>query len=120
MIHISGPLSVRKSFFYLFLVFEHSYLSCCLYCRHFTCSDEEEEVPTADVAARTSTSHTLVASETPVEGEETSPPRQNVDTATPPSSPRAPLSKRARTEIIPEPTLQLSSSSNLLLEDVSS
>ncbi|KAK1610500.1 hypothetical protein QYE76_034173 [Lolium multiflorum] len=45
-------------------------------------SDEEEEVPTADVAARTSTSHTLVASETPVEGEETSPPRQNVDTAT--------------------------------------
>ncbi|KAK1614264.1 hypothetical protein QYE76_019781 [Lolium multiflorum] len=79
-------------------------------------SDEEEEVPTADVAARTSTSHTLVASETPVEGEETSPPRQNVDTATPPS-PRAPLSKRARTEIIPEPTLQLSSSSNPLLED---
>ncbi|KAK1617389.1 hypothetical protein QYE76_022906 [Lolium multiflorum] len=79
--------------------------------------DEEEEVPTADVAARTSTSHTLVASETPVEGEETSPPRQNVDTATPPSSPRAPLSKRARTEIIPEPTLQLSSSSNPLLED---
>ncbi|KAK1646386.1 hypothetical protein QYE76_064191 [Lolium multiflorum] len=80
-------------------------------------SDDEEEVPTADVAARTSTSHTLVASETPVEGEETSPPRQNVDTATPPSSPRAPLSKRARTEIIPEPTLQLSSSSNPLLED---
>ncbi|KAK1695723.1 hypothetical protein QYE76_012420 [Lolium multiflorum] len=79
-------------------------------------SDEEEEVPAADVAARTSTSHTLVASETPVEGEETSPPRQNVDTATPPS-PRAPLSKRARTEIIPEPTLQLSSSSNPLLED---
>ncbi|KAK1663669.1 hypothetical protein QYE76_051828 [Lolium multiflorum] len=28
-------------------------------------SDDEEEVPTADVAARTSTSHTLVASETP-------------------------------------------------------
>ncbi|KAK1682019.1 hypothetical protein QYE76_042867 [Lolium multiflorum] len=80
-------------------------------------SDEEEEVPTADVAARTSTSHTLVASETPVGGEETSPPRQNVDTATPPSSPRAPLSKRARTEIIPEPTPQLSSSSNPLLED---
>ncbi|KAK1644883.1 hypothetical protein QYE76_062688 [Lolium multiflorum] len=80
-------------------------------------SDEEEEVPTADVAARTSTSHTLVASETPVEGEETSPPRQNVDTATPPSSPRAPLSKRARTEDHPEPTLQLSSSSNPLLED---
>ncbi|KAK1647383.1 hypothetical protein QYE76_065188 [Lolium multiflorum] len=40
-------------------------------------SDDEEEIPTADVAARTSTSHTLVASETAVEGEETSPPRQN-------------------------------------------
>ncbi|KAK1629330.1 hypothetical protein QYE76_003645 [Lolium multiflorum] len=40
-------------------------------------SDDEEEVPTAIVAARTSTSHTLVASEMPVEGEETSPPRQN-------------------------------------------
>ncbi|KAK1662815.1 hypothetical protein QYE76_050974 [Lolium multiflorum] len=51
-------------------------------------SDDEEEVPTADVAARTSTSHTLVASETPVEGEETSPPQQNVGAATPPSSPR--------------------------------
>ncbi|KAK1645944.1 hypothetical protein QYE76_009834 [Lolium multiflorum] len=79
-------------------------------------SDDEEEVPTAVVAARTSTSHTLVASETAV-GEETSPPRQNVDTATPPPSPRAPLSKRARTAIISEPTLQLSSSSNPLLED---
>ncbi|KAK1683546.1 hypothetical protein QYE76_044394 [Lolium multiflorum] len=79
-------------------------------------SDDEEEVPTAVVAARTSTSHTLVASETAV-GEETSPPRQNVDTATPPPSPRAPLSKRAKTAIITEPTLQLSSSSNPLLED---
>ncbi|KAK1669773.1 hypothetical protein QYE76_057932 [Lolium multiflorum] len=80
-------------------------------------SDDEEVVPTVDVATRTSTSHTLVASETPVEGEETSPPRQNVGTATPPSSPRASSPKRARTEIIAEPTLQLSSSSNLLMED---
>ncbi|KAK1679802.1 hypothetical protein QYE76_040650 [Lolium multiflorum] len=79
-------------------------------------SDDEEIIPNVDVATRTSTSHTLVASETAVEGEETSPPRQNVDTATPPS-PRAPLSKRARMEVIPEPTLQLSSSSNPLLED---
>ncbi|KAK1605760.1 hypothetical protein QYE76_029433 [Lolium multiflorum] len=80
-------------------------------------SDDEEVLPTVDVATRTSTSHTLVASETPVEGEETSPPRQNVDTATPPTSPRASSPKRARTEIIAEPTLQLSSSSNLLMED---
>ncbi|KAK1553491.1 hypothetical protein QYE76_018668, partial [Lolium multiflorum] len=80
-------------------------------------SDDEEEVPTADVAARTSTSHTLVASETPVEGEETSPPQQNVGAATPPSSPLVPSPKRARVETIPEPTLQLSSSSNPLLDD---
>ncbi|KAK1651202.1 hypothetical protein QYE76_069007 [Lolium multiflorum] len=80
-------------------------------------SDDEEEVPTADVAARTSTSHTLVASETPVEGEETSPPRQNVDAATPPSSPLVPSPKRARVETIPELTLQSSSSSNPLLDD---
>ncbi|KAK1646214.1 hypothetical protein QYE76_064019 [Lolium multiflorum] len=78
-------------------------------------SDDEEEVPTAVVAARTSTSHTLVASETAV-GEETSPPRQNVDTATPPPSP-SPFVERAKTAIITEPTLQLSSSSNPLLED---
>ncbi|KAK1607520.1 hypothetical protein QYE76_031193 [Lolium multiflorum] len=80
-------------------------------------SDDEEEVPTADVAARTSTSHTLVASETPVEGEETSPPRQNVGAATPPSSPLVPSPKRARVEINPELTLQSSSSSNPLLDD---
>ncbi|KAK1616600.1 hypothetical protein QYE76_022117 [Lolium multiflorum] len=80
-------------------------------------SDDEEEVPTADVAARTSTSHTLVASETPVEGEETSPPRQNVGAATTPSSPLVPSPKRARVEAIPELTLQSSSSSNPLLDD---
>ncbi|KAK1594687.1 hypothetical protein QYE76_037545 [Lolium multiflorum] len=80
-------------------------------------SDDEEEVPAPDVAARTSTSHTLVASETPVEGEETSPPQQNVGTATPPSSPLVPSPKRARIETIPEPSLQLSSSSNPLLDD---
>ncbi|KAK1665041.1 hypothetical protein QYE76_053200 [Lolium multiflorum] len=73
-------------------------------------SDDEEEVPTADVAARTSTSHTLVASETP-------PPRQNVGAATPPSSPLVPSPKRARVETIPELTLQSSSSSNPLLDD---
>ncbi|KAK1619607.1 hypothetical protein QYE76_025124 [Lolium multiflorum] len=80
-------------------------------------SDDEEETPTLDVAARTSTSHTLVVSEPPVEGEESSPPQQNVGASTPPSSPRVPSPKRARIETIPEPTLQLSSSSNPLLDD---
>ncbi|KAK1612047.1 hypothetical protein QYE76_035720 [Lolium multiflorum] len=80
-------------------------------------SSDDEVVPNVDVAARTSTSHTLVASETPVEGEETSPLRQNVGTATPPSSPLVPSPKRARVETIPEPTLPSSSSSNPLLDD---
>ncbi|KAK1645330.1 hypothetical protein QYE76_063135 [Lolium multiflorum] len=80
-------------------------------------SDDEEETPTLDVAARTSTSHTLVVSEPPVEGEESSPPQQNVGASTPPSSPLVPSPKRARIETIPEPTLQLSSSSNPLLDD---
>ncbi|KAK1609238.1 hypothetical protein QYE76_032911 [Lolium multiflorum] len=80
-------------------------------------SDDEEEVPAFDVAARTSTSHTLVLSETPVEGDESSPPQQNVGASTPPSSPLVPSPKRARVETIPEPTLQLSNSSNPLLDD---
>ncbi|KAK1609340.1 hypothetical protein QYE76_033013 [Lolium multiflorum] len=80
-------------------------------------SDDEEEVPPRDVAPRTSTSHTLVISEKPVEGEETSPPQRNVVTTTPPSSPLAPSPKRARVEKIVEPAAQLSSSSTLLLDD---
>ncbi|KAK1617044.1 hypothetical protein QYE76_022561 [Lolium multiflorum] len=80
-------------------------------------SDDEEEIPAFDVAARTSTSQTLVVSETPVEGEESSPPQQNAGASTPPSSPLVPSPKRARIETIPEPTLQLSSSSNPLLDD---
>ncbi|KAK1692079.1 hypothetical protein QYE76_008776 [Lolium multiflorum] len=79
--------------------------------------DDEEEVPTLDVAPRTSTSHTLIVSETPVEGEESSPPQQNVVTTTPPSSPLAPSPKRTRVETIVEPTPQLGSSSNPLLDD---
>ncbi|KAK1694378.1 hypothetical protein QYE76_011075 [Lolium multiflorum] len=59
-------------------------------------SDDEEEVPTRDVAPRTSASHTLVVSETPIDGEEYSPPQQNVVTTTPPSSPLAPSPKRTR------------------------
>nr|XP_051210824.1 uncharacterized protein LOC127328251 [Lolium perenne] len=63
-------------------------------------SDEEEEVPVTDVAPRTSTSRTVLASDTLVEGEETSPPQQDVVTTTPPSSPRVPSPKRARVEKI--------------------
>ncbi|KAK1630914.1 hypothetical protein QYE76_005229 [Lolium multiflorum] len=80
-------------------------------------SDDEEEVPTRDVAPRTSTSHTLVISEKPIEGEESSPPQQNVGTSTPPSSPLVPSPKRARVEMIIEPSPQLSSSSSQLLDD---
>ncbi|XP_071680013.1 uncharacterized protein [Lolium perenne] len=80
------------------------------------CHSDDEETPTLDVAARTSTSHTLVISEKPVEGEESSPPQQNVDTSTP-SSPRAPSPKRARVEKIVDPAPQLGSSSPPLLDD---
>ncbi|KAK1667923.1 hypothetical protein QYE76_056082 [Lolium multiflorum] len=80
-------------------------------------SDDEEEVPTRDVAPRTSTSHTLLVSETLVEGEESSPPQQNVVTTTPPSSPLAPSPKRTRIETIIEPAPQLGSSSTPLLDD---
>ncbi|KAK1627391.1 hypothetical protein QYE76_001706 [Lolium multiflorum] len=79
-------------------------------------SDDEEEVPTRDVAPRTSASHTLLVSETLVEGEESSPPQQNVVT-TPPSSPLAPSPKRTRVETIIEPAPQLGSSSQALLDD---
>ncbi|KAK1685638.1 hypothetical protein QYE76_046486 [Lolium multiflorum] len=80
-------------------------------------SDDEEEVPTRDVAPRTSASHTLLVSETVVEGEESSPPQQNVVTTTPPSSPLAPSPKRTRVETIVEPAPQLGSSSQALLDD---
>ena len=97
------------------------YLSClAFYTADFLInSDDEEEVPTTDVAPRTSTSRTVLASDTLVEGEENSPPQQNVVTTTPPSSPLAPSPKRTRVEKIVEPTPQLGSSSTLLLDDVS-
>lgn len=85
----------------------------------FIHSDDDEEIPTVDVAPRTSTSHTLLASDTLVEGEESSPPQRNVIATTPPSSPLAPSPKRTRIETIIEPAPQLGSSSTLLLDDVS-
>ncbi|KAK1631195.1 hypothetical protein QYE76_005510 [Lolium multiflorum] len=80
-------------------------------------SDDEEELPTVDVAARTSSSRTLVVSETPAEGEKSSPPQLNVGASTPPSSPLVPSPKRTRVEPIVEPTLELGSSSNSCLDD---
>ncbi|KAK1609320.1 hypothetical protein QYE76_032993 [Lolium multiflorum] len=80
-------------------------------------SGDEEEMPATDATSRTSTSHTLVVSEVPVEGEESSPPQQNTDAPTPPASPLVPSPKRARVETITEPTLQLGSSSTPLLDD---
>ncbi|KAK1611829.1 hypothetical protein QYE76_035502 [Lolium multiflorum] len=87
------------------------------YLESLVSSDDEEEVPTFDVAPRTSTSHTLLVSDTPVEGEESSPPQQNVVTTIPPSSPLAPSPKRTRIETIIEPAPQLGSSSTPLLDD---
>ncbi|KAK1630545.1 hypothetical protein QYE76_004860 [Lolium multiflorum] len=87
------------------------------YVESLVSSDDEEEVPTTDVAPRTSTSRTALVSDTLVEGEETSPPQQNVVTTIPPSSPLAPSPKRARVEKIVEPAPQLGSSSTLLLDD---
>ncbi|KAK1686230.1 hypothetical protein QYE76_047078 [Lolium multiflorum] len=87
------------------------------YVESLVSSDDEEEVPTTDVAPRTSTSRTVLASDTLVEGEENSPPQQNVVTTTPPSSPLAPSPKRTRVEKIVEPAPQLGSSSTLLLDD---
>jgi hypothetical protein len=85
----------------------------------FNRSGDEEEMPATDATARTSTSHTLVVSEVQVEGEESSPPQQNIDAPTPPASPLVPSPKRTRVETITEPTLQLGSSSSPLLDDVS-
>ncbi|KAK1601099.1 hypothetical protein QYE76_018951 [Lolium multiflorum] len=87
------------------------------YIESLVSSDDEEEIPTVDVAPRTSTSHTVLASDTLVEGEESSPPQRNVVTTTPPASPLAPSPKRTRIETILEPAPQLGSSSTLLLDD---
>ncbi|KAK1670869.1 hypothetical protein QYE76_059028 [Lolium multiflorum] len=87
------------------------------YLESLVSSDDEEEPPTLDVAARTSSSRTLVVSETPAEGEKSSPPQRNVVTTTPPASPLAPSPKRTRIETIVEPAPQLGGSSTLLLDD---
>ncbi|KAK1653002.1 hypothetical protein QYE76_070807 [Lolium multiflorum] len=87
------------------------------YLESFVSSDDEGKVQAVDAAPHTSTSHTWLASDTLVEGEESSPPQRNVVTTTPPSSPLAPSPKRARIETIVEPAPQLGGSSSLFLDD---
>jgi hypothetical protein len=115
-----NPSSARKSSISLYFCTRNIYLVVLFILPIFwSISDEEEEVPVTDVAPRTSTSRTVLASDTLVEGEETSPPQQDVVTTTPPSSPRVPSPKRARVEKIVDSAPQLGSSSTLLLDDVS-
>ena len=109
---------VSRLYFPLFL-YSKIFFYLAFYAAPFNRSGDEEEVPAFDATARTSTSHTLVVSEVQVEGEESSPPQQNLDAPTPPSSPLVPSPKRTRVETITEPTLQLGSSSTPLLDDVS-
>jgi hypothetical protein len=85
----------------------------------FCCSGDKEEEQAIDATARTSTSRTLVVSEAQPDGDETSPPQQNIEHSTPPASPRAPSPKRARVEPSKEPALQLGGSTTPLLDDVS-
>jgi hypothetical protein len=79
-------------------------------------SDEEEESVT-NVTALTSTSQTLVLSETRRAAEGTS-PQQNLETSTHATSPRAPSPKRVRIELGKEMSLVVGSSTTPL-DDVS-
>ncbi|KAK1628475.1 hypothetical protein QYE76_002790 [Lolium multiflorum] len=78
--------------------------------------DEDEDQP-IDATARTSTSRTLVVSEAQPDGDETSPPQQNIEHPPPVVSPRAPSLKRARVEPTKEPTLLLGSSTTPPMDD---
>ncbi|KAK1677375.1 hypothetical protein QYE76_038223 [Lolium multiflorum] len=60
--------------------------------------DDEEEEQTVDAAARTSTSRTLIVSEAQHDGDEISPPQQDIVQPPPVESPRASPSKRTRVE----------------------
>ena len=86
----------------------------------FYCSGDEDEYPPFDATARTSTSRTLVVSEAQPDGDETSPPQQDIEHPTPIASPRAPSPKRARVELAKEPTLPIDSSTTPSMDDVSS
>ncbi|KAK1650580.1 hypothetical protein QYE76_068385 [Lolium multiflorum] len=80
-------------------------------------SGDEDENPPIDATARTSTSRTLVVSEAQPDGDETSPPQQDIEHPTPIASPRAPSPKRARVEPAKEPTLLIGSSTTPSMDD---
>ena len=82
-------------------------------------SGEEEEEPAANVTAPTSTSQTLVLSETHRAAGETSPPPQDLEMSTPAASPRAPSPKRARVGLGEGQGLLAGSSTTPSLDDVS-
>jgi hypothetical protein len=120
LIHTLTPSSARKSPFISPYFCTRSFLSILLFTLpSFNRSGDEEEIPAFDATARTSTSHTIVVSEVQIEGEESSPPQQNLDAPTPSSSPLVPSPKRTKVETIMEPARQLGSSSSPLLDDVS-
>jgi hypothetical protein len=81
-------------------------------------SGDEEEEPTINVTAPTSTSHNLVLSETRPATEETSPPQRDLGNLTPVGSARAPSPKRARVELGKEPSLLTGSSATPSMDDV--
>ncbi|KAK1668422.1 hypothetical protein QYE76_056581 [Lolium multiflorum] len=78
--------------------------------------DEVEDTP-IDATARTSTSRTLVVSESRPDGDETSPPQQDTEHPPPIESPRASSPKRARVELSKEPIQFPGSSSTPSLDD---
>ena len=81
-------------------------------------SDDEDDTQPIDTTARTSTSRTVVVSEAPPDGDETSPPQRDVQHPTPTASPRASSPKRARVESSKEPLLLAGSSTASSLDDV--
>ncbi|KAK1645877.1 hypothetical protein QYE76_063682 [Lolium multiflorum] len=80
-------------------------------------SGDEEEDPPVNAIALTSTSRTLVISETRPITEETSPPQQDIGHPTPVVSPRAPSPKRARIEMGKESSLLTGSSATPPMDD---
>ncbi|KAK1679494.1 hypothetical protein QYE76_040342 [Lolium multiflorum] len=88
-----------------------------LYGAALVSSDDEEEDAPVDETARTSTSHTLVVSEARPDGDEASPPPQNLEHPRPAQSPQAPSPKRARVETTKEPTILTGCSSTSLMEE---
>ncbi|KAK1661561.1 hypothetical protein QYE76_049720 [Lolium multiflorum] len=88
-----------------------------LYGAALVSSDDEEGDAPVDETARTSTSRTLVVSEARPNGDEASPPPQNLEHSRPSQSPQAPSPKRARVETTKEPTVLTGCSSTSLMEE---